>query len=49
MADRFKNAADLICNSFAGIPPLIRQAQGAFVPLGAGVAQEKAVGLQIAR
>ena len=47
MADRFKNAADLLCNSFAGIPPLIRQKQGAFVPFGAGVTQKKAVGFQI--
>ena len=47
MADRFKNAADLLCNPFTGVPPLLRQEQGAFVPLGAGAAQEKAVGLQI--
>jgi len=39
MADCFKNAADLLRNPFTGLPPLLRQKQGAFVPLGAGVAQ----------
>ena len=47
MADRFQNAVDLLRNSFAGVPPLLRQEQGTFVPLGAGIAQEEAVGLQI--
>jgi len=39
---------DPVCNPFAGLPTLLRQLQGAFIPLGplAG-AQNKPIGLQI--